>query len=84
MKNSLSVPHRRWHFSFWSAIKCCNMYFSIVVSPNLIIFLQFSKITVFSLFLLFSVYSVCWTMFICLILFYVSTTYKHICFQRLL
>ena len=76
MKNSLSVSRRRRHFSFYSAIKFCNMYFSVVISPNLIFFLQFSKITVFSLFSLFSVYSVSWTMFICLILFYVSTTYK--------
>jgi hypothetical protein len=54
----------------------CNMYFSVVNSPNLIIFLQFSKITVSSLFSSFSVYLVSWTMFICLILFYVSTLYK--------
>jgi hypothetical protein len=54
----------------------CNMYFSVVISPNLIFFLQFSKFAVFSLFSLFSVYYVSWTMFICLILFYVSTSYK--------
>jgi hypothetical protein len=34
----------------------CNIYFSVVISPNLILFLQFSKITVFSIFSLFSVY----------------------------
>jgi hypothetical protein len=28
----------------------CNIYFSVVISPNLILFLQFSKITVFSIF----------------------------------
>jgi hypothetical protein len=50
------------------------MYFSIVISPIWLFFLQFFKITVFSLFSLFSVYSVSWTMFICHILFYVSTT----------
>jgi hypothetical protein len=52
------------------------MYFSVVISPNLIFYLKFSKIIVFSLFSLFSVYFVSWTMFICLILFYVSTSYK--------
>jgi hypothetical protein len=36
----------------------CNMYFSVVISPNLFFSLQFSKVTVFSLFSLFSVYSV--------------------------
>jgi hypothetical protein len=41
-----------------SAIKFCNMYFSVVISLNLIILLEFSKIIVFSLISLFSVYSV--------------------------
>jgi hypothetical protein len=43
---------------FNSQSNFCNMYFSVVISPNLTYFLQFSKITVFSLFSLFSVYSV--------------------------
>jgi hypothetical protein len=61
-------------FNPWSNF--CNMYFSVVISPNLIFSLQFSKITVFSLFPCFCVYSVSWTIFICLIFFYVSTSYK--------
>jgi hypothetical protein len=36
----------------------CNMYFSVIIKPSLIFSLQFSKITVFSLFSLFSVYFV--------------------------
>jgi hypothetical protein len=36
----------------------CNMYFSIVITPNMF-FLNFSKITIFSLISLFSVHSVC-------------------------
>jgi hypothetical protein len=39
-------------------------------------FLNFSKITIYSLISLFSVHSICWVMFICLILFFLSTTYK--------
>jgi hypothetical protein len=62
---------------FPSATKCCNKYFFVVISPNLIpFFLNFSKITIYSLISLFSVHSVYWVMFICLILFFVSTTYK--------
>jgi hypothetical protein len=44
------------HFN--SQSNFCNMYFCVVISPNLIFSLQFSKITVFSLFSLFNVYSV--------------------------
>jgi hypothetical protein len=40
------------------------------------LFCFFSKITIYSLISLFSVHSVCWVMFIWLILFFVSTTYK--------
>jgi hypothetical protein len=55
--------------------------FVTCISPSYLVkiwlfFLQFSKITMFPLFSLSRVYSVSWTMFICLILFYVSTTYK--------
>jgi hypothetical protein len=71
MKNSLSVPRSDGISLFNPQSNLCNIYFSVVISRNLISPLQFSKITVFSLFSLFS-----WTMFICLILFYVSTSYK--------
>jgi hypothetical protein len=29
------------HLSFWSAIKCCNKYFFVIISPNLVFFSNF-------------------------------------------
>jgi hypothetical protein len=43
---------------------------------NRYFFLIFSKITIYSLISLFCVHSISRVMFICLILFFVSTTYK--------
>jgi hypothetical protein len=71
-----------------SSIYPFNLQSNVVTSISLSLlvqiwyfFLNFSKIIIYSLISLFSVHSVCWVMFICLILFFVSTT-NNICFTQ--